>query len=346
MFFKNTYKIFFVITLLSVTLYGNENVKRYKELFNEDLRGDTLIIGNQALLNKDLDSSNYLKIPDNSTIKYAKLYWWGNFHGGSSALKHAYLKDSNQEELIKVNAEETIIYGKEYISSGEVTDLITGEKGEFQLDKVFPKSQSDVYGSWALQVVYENLDSTYKNISLYDGYIATSKNKKINIQFPKDRTIYGALGTVSKNLFKKTKFLKRESLYFENDLLFSGDKKLRITHNNGFQIFAKKNSFIPFFISSTKEKDEPKEYLLNYQQPKTFQTEEVSTETKPQYRPLKKGFYLGVGGGMTKGDFSSTWNINPPLYTTPLAKYTPSIYFNGGYKGENFRIYGELYDTM
>ena len=131
----------------------------------ERLEERLLLLGKVTYTQQNVQSnSKTLDLPEGATIKYAKLYWWGKKYSETSATKQAYLKTPTSDEYMKIYGNESVIFGDEYVSGAEITDLVEITNGEFKLDKVFNRKYRDVYSGWSIQIVYEHVDFLLKRL--------------------------------------------------------------------------------------------------------------------------------------------------------------------------------------
>jgi hypothetical protein len=135
-------------------------------------------------------SSSQLIMPAGSVVKKAYLYWQGlaaiNEFNSARTIKFkppggGYI--SFEAPISQMNWSQ---YGSyfPYQAKIEITEHMNGA-GEYAIaDLTTTEGQIaglGTYGAWSIVVVYENLENTMKNISIYDGYQAIDENNEQEI---------------------------------------------------------------------------------------------------------------------------------------------------------------------
>lgn len=131
-------------------------------------------------------SSARLDLPSSSSIRWAKLYWQGYLVGENDATKGS----SKSVKLYQPNGSVTTIdsgrsdYDYNWIyftadryyyqGSADVTDLVqTAGEGNYTVANIVSELGTPIggsYGSWALVIVYEDPNDSFKNVTVFDGY--------------------------------------------------------------------------------------------------------------------------------------------------------------------------------
>lgn len=131
-------------------------------------------------------SSAKFSLPTHSTIKWAKLYWQGYLVGETDAVKNSaksvkFAKAGQTYTTIDSNATNYdfnwIYFTSDryyYQGSADVTaQVLAGGEGNYTVANIVSEIGQPTggsYGAWALVIVYENLDDTFKNVTVFDGY--------------------------------------------------------------------------------------------------------------------------------------------------------------------------------
>ncbi|WP_070016785.1 DUF3344 domain-containing protein [Streptomyces nanshensis] len=129
-----------------------------------------------------------LRLPKNSRVSYARLYWGGNLRVGE--VKPA--KDNGRVLMSEpggsyraVKADTVRTHRRAdgadaYQASANVTPLVRGAgPGRYtvaQVNVAMGRSKAGAWGGWTLVVAYENKKSPVRHLRLWDGFAASERN--------------------------------------------------------------------------------------------------------------------------------------------------------------------------
>jgi uncharacterized repeat protein (TIGR01451 family) len=131
-------------------------------------------------------SSARLDIPDGSSIRWAKLYWQGYLVGENDATKG----ESKSVKFYQPNGSVTTIdsgrsnYDYNWIyftgdryyyqGSADVTNLVQAAgEGNYTVANIVSELGTPIggsYGAWALAIIYDDPNESFKNVTVFDGY--------------------------------------------------------------------------------------------------------------------------------------------------------------------------------
>jgi uncharacterized repeat protein (TIGR01451 family) len=131
-------------------------------------------------------SSARLDIPDGSSIRWAKLYWQGYLVGENDATKG----ESKSVKFYQPNGSVTTIDSARsnydynwiyftgdryyYQGSADVTNLVQAAgEGNYTVANIVSELGTPIggsYGAWALAIIYDDPNESFKNVTVFDGY--------------------------------------------------------------------------------------------------------------------------------------------------------------------------------
>jgi hypothetical protein len=135
-------------------------------------------------------TSAALRMPKNSRVSYARLYWGGNLRVGE--VKPA--KDNGRVLVAEPGGSYRAVLADNvrthrrsdgadaYQASANVTSLVRGSgPGRYtvsQLNVAMGHSKAGAWGGWTLVVAYENNKSPLRNLAVWDGFAPSGTNSK------------------------------------------------------------------------------------------------------------------------------------------------------------------------
>ncbi|QMU68419.1 hypothetical protein [Streptacidiphilus sp. P02-A3a] len=167
-------------------------------------------------------SSSELKVPANSTIKFARLYWGGTRGIGDTILPLSQVdgvlfKTPGGHDYHEVNTDpsykdlgwmtgvgEGNAREHGYQASADVTDLVRNAgAGNYTVADMDSVVKPHSWGGWSLVVAYENCDMPLRHVEVSDGFqieLPESPPLKFTVdglQTPQQGPIHGELGFVA-----------------------------------------------------------------------------------------------------------------------------------------------------
>ncbi len=186
----------------NITFAGNTIVTTDEPNFNDEINNEECQIkylreqfeGMPTPSSAVFSSSGYnLKLPDCSTVKYARLYWGGVW---DSSVNQVWFKTPsiNNATPITKNGQyfdsRNKMFGSDnpYICYADVTQWVR-ESGEYYVANIKTRTSNDprandpkgigFFGGWVLVVIYENKEETNKKFYIYDGLLAINGDKEV-----------------------------------------------------------------------------------------------------------------------------------------------------------------------
>jgi hypothetical protein len=149
-------------------------------------------------INTDNDDSTFnhssatISLGTGSTVKWAKLYWQGYLYAENDTVKNSSksVKFKTPVSTYQTINSATADYNYNWVyvdssryyyqGSADVTALVkaagTGTYTTANIKTELGKPTAGSYGGWALVIVYENANESFKNITVYDGYLGVSSD--------------------------------------------------------------------------------------------------------------------------------------------------------------------------
>ena len=131
-------------------------------------------------------SSAKLDIPDGATVRWAKLYWQGYLVGENDTVKASSksVKFALPGQALQTIDSSSSSYDYNWIyftsdryyyqGSADVTALVQGGgEGNYTVANIVSESGQPIggsYGAWALVIVYDDPNETFRNVTVFDGY--------------------------------------------------------------------------------------------------------------------------------------------------------------------------------
>ncbi|SEK74041.1 hypothetical protein [Streptacidiphilus jiangxiensis] len=132
-------------------------------------------------------SSAEFKLPHNSEVKFARLYWGGtygiviphlhvNVQKTIDQVDEVYFRTPKTHGYVNVKRDTAIGFDAtdpdhSYGTSADVTDLVkAGGDGTYEVADVDTALAVDSWGGWSLVVGYENCDKPLRHLQVWDGY--------------------------------------------------------------------------------------------------------------------------------------------------------------------------------
>jgi len=260
--------IYRTVTSGDIKLIGNTSICKPKD--NDSSNKTCIDPGTQAnnyiysiwrdgdtIATTDSSSSARLDLPDGAVVLWAGLYWQGHIDAnkGSKTL----LERQIESETMKIgfssdNVDKAIgytdiaadrinhIYDNKdqwyYQGFKDVTDYVKANGAGWywgaDVSTTIGRAFGGAHGAWTIAIAYQHDDSTVKNLSIYDGYMAYYTNNTNAKKYAKaNKCDEDNTGIEKQSIIPLSGFLTPESgkvnstlLFFsgEGDIKYSGDK--------------------------------------------------------------------------------------------------------------------------
>lgn len=165
---------FVLLNIITAPSFSEEVILRHSFAGNIsfELAGNTLRRNNNTCLPRNSgQSSSTIRLPNNSTVKAAYLYWSGSGDVDSTAVLNG------QTITADVSYIESFQSRDYYSSKADVTAFVSNNRTTqytvsgvtFDGSNTYCASEG-AYGGWALTVIYENSNEPLRVINLFDGF--------------------------------------------------------------------------------------------------------------------------------------------------------------------------------
>ncbi|MEY9870931.1 hypothetical protein ABH931_000385 [Streptacidiphilus sp. MAP12-33] len=162
-------------------------------------------------------SSAEFKLPPNSEVKFARLYWGGtygivipdkhvNVQKNINDVDEVYFRTPKTHGYVNIKRDTAIGFDAtdpdhSYATSADVTDLVrAGGDGTYEVADLDAAMAIDAWGGWSLVVAYENCDKPLRHLQVWDGYQHQAINSGKTVAVSLDGLHTPATGTVGLRL--------------------------------------------------------------------------------------------------------------------------------------------------